>query len=96
MFGAPHELTATQVFRRTEPSAISLIKSLLEYTPTRRLSAVDAMAHEFFDDLRKDGVTLPPYRDSEARRPLPPKLFDFDRHGMWSEAATSLQALTPL
>lgn len=71
-----------QVFRKTEQAAIDLIEKLLEYTPTKRLSAIDALADPFFDELRQPGVTLPPYRDSEGRRPLPKHLFDFTLHGM--------------
>lgn len=71
-----------QVFRKTEQPAIDLIEKLLEYTPTKRLSAIDALADPFFDEIRQPGTTLPPYRDSEGRRQLPKHLFDFTLHGM--------------
>lgn len=46
-------LTGVQkVFRRASNEAIDLISSLLEYTPTQRLSAIEAMCHPFFDELR--------------------------------------------
>src|ERR1700709_274237 len=38
-------LKAIQVFRKAEPHAIDLISKLLEYTPTQRLSAIEAMVH---------------------------------------------------
>jgi glycogen synthase kinase 3 beta len=48
----PHPFT--KVFRpRTPADAISLISNLLEYTPTARLTAPEALVHEFFDELRE-------------------------------------------
>lgn len=82
------------MFRKTEQSAIDLIEKLLEYTPTKRLSAIDALADPFFDELRQPGVTLPPYRDSEGRRPLPKHLFDFTLHGMQIASLISDASLT--
>ncbi|KAI6038979.1 kinase-like domain-containing protein [Pisolithus marmoratus] len=49
----PHPFN--KVFRpRTAPEAIDLVQRLLEYTPAARLSAVEAMVHPFFDELRAD------------------------------------------
>src|ERR1700676_262672 len=49
-----------QVFRpRTAPEAIDLVAKLLEYTPGARLSAVEAMIHPFFDELRVEGARMP-------------------------------------
>lgn len=60
-----------KVFRpRTPADAINLVSNLLEYTPTSRLSAIDAMAHVFFDELRSPETTL------SSGKPLP-DLFDF-------------------
>uniref|UniRef100_A0A7N9CT03 Glycogen synthase kinase 3 alpha n=1 Tax=Macaca fascicularis TaxID=9541 RepID=A0A7N9CT03_MACFA len=60
-----------QVFKsRTPPEAIALCSSLLEYTPSSRLSPLEACAHSFFDELRCLGTQLP------NNRPLPP-LFNF-------------------
>ncbi|CAG8576356.1 4429_t:CDS:2, partial [Acaulospora colombiana] len=60
-----------KVFRdRTPPEAISLIERLLEYTPSNRLTAIEAMCHPFFDELRNPDTRLHTGKDL-------PKLFDF-------------------
>ncbi|KIO13253.1 hypothetical protein M404DRAFT_123401 [Pisolithus tinctorius Marx 270] len=69
----PHPFNKVGVFRpRTAPEAIDLVQRLLEYTPAARLSAVEAMVHPFFDELRADGVKMPNGRDF-------PPLFNFTR-----------------
>ncbi|THH08539.1 hypothetical protein EW145_g2640 [Phellinidium pouzarii] len=57
---------------RTAPEAIDLVAKLLEYTPEARLSAVEAMCHPFFDELRVEGMRMPNGKDF-------PRLFDFTR-----------------
>ena len=47
---------------------------LLEYTPEARLSAVEAMCHPFFDELRQEGAKMPNGKEF-------PPLFDFTREG---------------
>lgn len=75
----PHPFN--KVFRKADSSAIELISRLLEYTPTERLSAIDAMVHSFFDDLRDPNTRLPDSRHPNGQvKDLPP-LFDFSRHG---------------
>ncbi|KAF8935482.1 Pkinase-domain-containing protein [Dissophora ornata] len=60
-----------KIFRsRTPPEALELISSLLEYTPTRRFTPIEAMVHPFFDELRNPETRLPNGKD------LPP-LFNF-------------------
>ncbi|TRY63873.1 hypothetical protein TCAL_00887 [Tigriopus californicus] len=60
-----------KVFRaRTSPEAIDLVSRLLEYTPSARITPLQACAHTFFDELREPGTKLPNSRD------LPP-LFNF-------------------
>lgn len=67
-----------QVFRaRTPPCAILLVSRLLEYTPSARITPLQACAHPFFDELREGNLRLPNGRD------LPP-LFNFTEHGMYS------------
>ncbi|KAG5645833.1 Glycogen synthase kinase 1 [Asterophora parasitica] len=67
----PHPFS--KVFRpRTAPEAIDLVSKLLEYTPGARLSAVEAMVHPFFDELRIEGQRMPNGKDF-------PRLFDFTR-----------------
>jgi len=74
-------LTETQVFRKADPNAIDLIAKLLEYTPTQRLSAIDAMVHPFFDELRNPETKLPDSRHSNGGLKELPNLFDFTLHG---------------
>ncbi|OMH85628.1 Glycogen synthase kinase-3 beta [Zancudomyces culisetae] len=65
----PHPFA--KIFRsRATPEAVDLITKLLEYTPNSRLSAIQAMAHPFFEELRQPGLTLP------NGDPIP-ALFDF-------------------
>jgi len=60
-----------KVFRsRTPPEAIELVSRLLEYTPTSRMTPLEACAHAFFDELRDSNTRLPSGKD------LPP-LFNF-------------------
>ncbi|GKT32122.1 Shaggy-related protein kinase epsilon [Aduncisulcus paluster] len=60
-----------KVFRgRTPSSAIELISQLLVYNPKKRLTAIEALAHPFFDPLREPGVRLPNGKTL-------PNLFDF-------------------
>ena len=65
----------TKVFRsRTNTEAIDLVSKLLEYTPTARMSPLQACAHPFFNELREPGTQLPTGRE------LPP-LFNFTPEG---------------
>ena len=69
------------MFRKADPNAIDLISRLLEYTPTQRLSAVEAMVHPFFDELRDPTTKLPDSRHPNAPAKDLPVLFDFTHHG---------------
>ncbi|GFQ76847.1 hypothetical protein TNCT_685521 [Trichonephila clavata] len=63
-----------KVFRaRTPPEAIELVSRLLEYTPSARITPLQACAHKFFDELREPTTRLPNNRE------LPP-LFNFTEH----------------
>jgi glycogen synthase kinase 3 beta len=73
----PHPFS--KVFRKASTDAIDLISRLLEYTPTQRLSAIEALCHPFFDELRDPSTKLPDSRGNGGVRDLPP-LFDFSRH----------------
>lgn len=70
-----------QVFRKAPQDAIELISALLEYTPPQRLSAIEAMCHPFFDELRDPNTRLPDSRHSGGASKELPNLFDFSRHG---------------
>ena len=75
----PHPFN--KVFRKADANAIDLIARLLEYTPTERLAAVDAMVHPFFEELRDPNTRFPDSRHGTGQvKDLPP-LFDFSRHG---------------
>ncbi|XP_039310384.1 glycogen synthase kinase-3 beta isoform X6 [Solenopsis invicta] len=63
-----------KVFRaRTPPEAMDLVARLLEYTPSLRMTPMQACAHSFFNELREQGTRLP------SGRELPP-LFNFTEH----------------
>ena len=75
----PHPFN--KVFRKADANAIDLISDLLEYTPTQRLSAIDAMVHPFFDELRDPSTRLPDSRHPANPVKELPTLFDFSCHG---------------
>lgn len=57
----------SKVFSKRMPEdALSLVSLFLQYTPTKRVNATEAMAHSFFDELRDPNTRLP------NGRPLPP------------------------
>lgn len=68
----PHPFS--RVFRKATPDAIDLIARLLEYSPGARLSAIEAMSHPFFDELRNPNTLLPDSRKGGPSHPLPPLL----------------------
>lgn len=70
-----------KVFRKADANAIDLISKLLEYTPTQRLSAIEAMVHPFFDELRDPNTRLPDSRHQNGGPRDLPSLFDFSLHG---------------
>jgi len=78
-----------QVFRKAEPNAIDLISKLLEYTPTQRLSAIEAMVHPFFNELREPGTRLPDSRNPNGPTKELPELFNFTHHGMFVNSICS-------
>jgi glycogen synthase kinase 3 beta len=64
----------TKVFRpRTPTEAIELVARLLEYTPSSRITPLEACAHPFFDELRDPGTRLPNGKEL-------PSLFNFTEH----------------
>ena len=74
-------LKLKQVFRKADANAIDLISKLLEYTPTQRLSAIEAMVHPFFDEIRDPNTRLPDSRHTNGGPKDLPALFDFSHHG---------------
>ncbi|KAM0840563.1 hypothetical protein ACQ4PT_059574 [Festuca glaucescens] len=72
--------------KRIPPEAVDLVSRLLQYSPHLRSSALDALMHAFFDELRDPNTRLP------NGRFLPP-LFNFKAHelkGLPMEVATKL------
>ncbi|MFS8027101.1 putative protein-serine/threonine kinase [Helianthus anomalus] len=45
--------------KRMPPEAIDLASRLLQYSPSLRCNALEAIAHPFFDELRQPNVHLP-------------------------------------
>ncbi|VFQ84012.1 unnamed protein product [Cuscuta campestris] len=60
--------------KRMPPEAVDLVSQLLQYSPTMRCNALEALAHPFFDALREPNACLP------NGKPLPP-LFNFTPQG---------------
>ena len=81
-YAASHSNVVYKVFRKATPEAIELIAALLEYTPTQRLSAIDAMVHPFFDELRDPACRFPDSRHPGGLSKDLPELFNFSHHGM--------------
>lgn len=88
----PHPFS--KVFRKASQEAIDLISALLEYTPTQRLSAIDAMIHPFFDELREAQTRFPDSRHPNGASKELPRLFDFTRHGKHSPV--NIETFSPL
>eukprot|EP01006_Ploeotia_vitrea_P042460 TRINITY_DN66629_c1_g28_i1.p1 TRINITY_DN66629_c1_g28~~TRINITY_DN66629_c1_g28_i1.p1 ORF type:complete len:376 (-),score=33.60 TRINITY_DN66629_c1_g28_i1:218-1345(-) len=65
----PHSWS--KIFRpHTPQEAIDLITKMLRYTPTQRISPIEACAHPFFDEIRDSATNLPNGKQL-------PNLFDF-------------------
>ncbi|CAL8462707.1 g2240 [Coccomyxa elongata] len=57
----------SKVFSKRLPAdAVDLVSTLLQYSPVRRCSALQALTHPFFDELREPGTTLPNGRELPA------------------------------
>lgn len=54
-------LRVAQVFVKfkPDPQFVDLICKLLVYAPKERLKPVEALLHPFFDELRKEPLSLP-------------------------------------
>lgn len=89
----PHPFN--KVFRKASPDAIDLISALLEYTPTQRLSAIDAMCQPFFDELRDPNTRLPDSRHAGgSSRELPLSLISHDMVSILRLVANCILYLT--
>nr|CAH04890.1 glycogen synthase kinase 3 [Suberites domuncula] len=63
-----------RVFRpRTSPEAIDLVSRLLEYTPSNRITPMEACAHAMFNEIRQPGARMPNGREFPLSLTLHPK-----------------------
>ncbi|KAF3438328.1 hypothetical protein FNV43_RR21090 [Rhamnella rubrinervis] len=74
--------------KRMPPEAVDLVSRLLQYSPNLRCSALDAMTHPFFDELREPNTRLPNGR-------LLPPLFNFKAHELKGASTELLVKLIP-
>lgn len=78
-----------KIFHKRMPSeAVDLVSRLLQYSPNLRSTAMEALVHPFFDELRDPNARLP------NGRPLPP-LFNFKTHELRGVPSEMLQKLIP-
>lgn len=53
-------ITLSRVLRgKASPEVVNFLETLLNYSPSRRLNAYQALQHPFFDELRRPDVRLP-------------------------------------
>ncbi|EPS68300.1 hypothetical protein M569_06467 [Genlisea aurea] len=74
--------------KRMPPEAVDLVSRVLQYSPNLRCTAVEALIHPFFDELRDPNVRLP------NGRFLPP-LFNFKQQELKGVAMELLERLIP-
>ncbi|XP_076945156.1 shaggy-related protein kinase gamma-like [Bidens hawaiensis] len=74
--------------KRMPPEAVDLVSRLLQYSPNLRSTALEAMIHPFFDELRDPAARLP------NGRVLPP-LFNFKPHELKGVAVEMVTKLVP-
>ncbi|KAK4768823.1 hypothetical protein SAY86_026973 [Trapa natans] len=74
--------------KRMPPEAVDLVSRLLQYSPNLRCSALDALIHPFFDELRDPTTRLP------NARFLPP-LFNFKSHELKGVPVDVIKKLIP-
>ncbi|AES61593.1 glycogen synthase kinase [Medicago truncatula] len=78
-----------KIFRkRMPPEAVDLVSRLLQYSPNLRSTALEALVHPFFDELRDPNTRLP------NGRHLPP-LFNFKANELKGVPAEMLVKLVP-
>ncbi|CAA6663641.1 unnamed protein product [Spirodela intermedia] len=74
--------------KRMPPEAVDLVSRLLQYSPNLRCTALEALIHPFFDELRDPNTRLP------NGRFLPP-LFNFKPHELKGVPTEMLVKLIP-
>ncbi|KAG2197659.1 hypothetical protein INT47_002366 [Mucor saturninus] len=60
----PHPLPT--IFKNASPEAVDLLSRMLKYDPKERITAIEALSHPFFNDMRDPDTRLP------NGQPLPP------------------------
>ncbi|GER55145.1 protein kinase superfamily protein [Striga asiatica] len=74
--------------KRTPAEAVDLVSRLLQYSPNLRCTALEALIHPFFDELRDPNVRLPNGR-------FVPPLFNFKPHELKGVPVELLSKLIP-
>nr|GLL29399.1 shaggy-related protein kinase alpha-like [Ipomoea trifida] len=74
--------------KRMPPEAVDLVSRLLQYSPNLRCSALDALTHPFFDELRDPSIRLPNGR-------FVPPLFNFKPHELKGVPTETIVKLVP-
>ncbi|KAF2308496.1 hypothetical protein GH714_009997 [Hevea brasiliensis] len=74
--------------KRMPPEAVDLVSRLLQYSPNLRFTALEALLHPFFNELREPNAHLP------NGRPLPP-LFNFEPQELKGATLENLSKLIP-
>ncbi|CAH8356680.1 unnamed protein product [Eruca vesicaria subsp. sativa] len=74
--------------KRMPPEAVDLVSRLLQYSPNLRCSALDALVHPFFDELRDPNARLPNGR-------FFPPLFNFKPHELKGVPVEMVAKLVP-
>ncbi|URE07873.1 hypothetical protein MUK42_20168 [Musa troglodytarum] len=74
--------------KRMPPEAVDLVSRLLQYSPNLRCTALEALVHPFFDELRDHNTRLP------NGRFLPP-LFNFKPHDLKGVPLETVARLIP-
>ncbi|KAI3890262.1 hypothetical protein MKW92_046329 [Papaver armeniacum] len=74
--------------KRTPLEAVDLVSRLLQYSPNLRCTALEALIHPFFDELRDPNTRLPNGR-------LLPPLFNFKPHELKGVPAEIVAKLIP-
>ncbi|AWU74037.1 uncharacterized protein C5L36_0A06310 [Pichia kudriavzevii] len=73
----------SKIFPQVEPQLCEFFKVVFKYSPSVRISAIQGMAHAYFDQLRGESFsnsTLPNFRGYNLVQPCKvPQLFDFSQ-----------------
>jgi len=68
--------------------ALDLLSKMLVFEPDKRISAIDALTHPYFDELRDEGLVFP-------HGNLMPDLFNFSEFEIKNIDSQNLEILIP-